>query len=130
MIVYFENSAIDSYSRMKMLEAESDFKSYKNAYINSHERQVDCIQMLNTIRTIKNTIDSRVFKIHNHKGEAFIIYVKYNQVYLPSINRGHLRSVLKGILAYLVSGPKSTPGLARKFTIFCGNYVRSSHFRP
>jgi len=76
---------------MKMLEAESDFKSYKNAYINSHERQVDCIQMLNTIRTIKNTIDSRVFKILNHKGEAFIIYVKYNQVKYKTLPSTHIQ---------------------------------------
>ena len=41
---------------MKILEAESDFKSYKNAYINSHERQVDCIQMLNTIIAIKTLL--------------------------------------------------------------------------
>jgi hypothetical protein len=72
-----ENITVDSYSRMKILEAESDFKSYKNAYINSHERKVDCIQMINTIRTIKNTIDNRVFKITNHKG-VFYSYSTYD----------------------------------------------------
>ena len=82
---------------MKILEAESDFKSYKNAYINSHERQVDCIQMLNTIITIKNTIENRVFKIKNHKGEPFIIYVKNNHVFLPSCFESQMISIPKQV---------------------------------
>ena len=92
-----ENITVDSYSRMKILEAESDFKSYKNAYINSHERKVDCIQMINTIRTIKNTIDNRVFKITNHKGEPLVFYVRYSQVYLPSCFDSQMISIPKQV---------------------------------
>ncbi len=82
---------------MKILEAESDFKSYKNAYINSHERKVDCIQMINTIRTIKNTIDNRVFKITNHKREPLVFYVRYSQVYLPSCFDSYMISIPKQV---------------------------------
>ncbi len=41
--------------------------------------------------------------------------------------------VFEDILAYLVSGPKSTPdfpGLLRNFTSFCGNYARLCQIMP
>ena len=53
--------------------------------------------MLNTIITIKNTIENRVFKIKNHKGEPFIIYVKNNHVFLPSCFESQMISIPKQV---------------------------------